>query len=108
MNTARLCLAGALGVAWACSSGIDLVPLDPDAGIDNLRTDPALGGSSGTGGSGPNGNAGSGEVTGPLPLANGGTGGGNIGPSNSGGSGGAAQPGTGCWLAPGVCQRGRG
>jgi len=92
MNKAGLCLAWALGVAWACSSGIDLVPIDPDAGIDNLEPDPSLGGSSGmgTGGSGPSGDAGSGEVIGPLPLANGGSDGGDRGPSTGGGSSGSA------------------
>ncbi|HKO93520.1 MAG TPA: LamG-like jellyroll fold domain-containing protein [Polyangiaceae bacterium] len=95
MNRAGLCLAWGLGVAWACSSKIDLVPFAPDAGIDNLQGDPSLGGSNGAGmgGSGPSGTAGTGEVVGPLPLGSGGTGGGtggSAGPSNGGGSGGNA------------------
>lgn len=103
MNRAGLCLAWVLGVAWACSSNIDLVPLDPDAGIRQLEPSDGNGGT-GTGGSGPNGDAGSGEMSEPLPLASGGTGGGS--PSNgganagSGGGGANAGPDSG---APASC-----
>lgn len=86
MNRAGLCLAWILGVAWACSSNIDLVPLDPDAGVRPLEPLGGNGGA-GTGGSGPNGAAGSGEIIGPLPLANGGTGGGSGASSNAGSGG---------------------